>query len=225
MVHGELWAGVELKLRHAEFHLQQMRASIQPPPRTQHSVAMESAGIWPDWQEAFYAHLDAFLSVTRSVGQVIKYCFGVDEYRDLKQRFSTLPTEEQDRRRKFQRQFGPHLTAFERLLLSASRNISDHREGYASVAVVTTGPFTVTYIGDPVTSIPIVETQPQTREGLPWVPTTQVPVRPKWEDFKIDGQPLFPTCQEHLKATHELVAIARRLAAEVHGDRGLTQRW
>ena len=34
MMHDELWAAVQLKLDNAEFHLAQMRRSIQGPERT-----------------------------------------------------------------------------------------------------------------------------------------------------------------------------------------------
>jgi hypothetical protein len=67
-MHDELWTGVELKFQNAKFHLEQMTRSIQPPQRTGHSVALEASGAiigGPDWQEAFYAHLDAFLHSQR----------------------------------------------------------------------------------------------------------------------------------------------------------------
>jgi hypothetical protein len=67
--HEELWAGVELKLQYAEFHLQQMSRSLEPPERTHMNVALEAAGaiIGTDWQISLYAHFDALLSAARSV--------------------------------------------------------------------------------------------------------------------------------------------------------------
>jgi hypothetical protein len=125
----ELWAGVELKLENAGFHLRQMERSLAPPDRTQHNVALEASGAIIDtgWQRSFYAHFDAFLSAVRSIPQIIKFCFGVDTHPSRK--FDQLPAEEQVRRREFQRQFGPHLKAFDQLLVSTSRHISEHRTG------------------------------------------------------------------------------------------------
>jgi hypothetical protein len=79
-MHEILWTGVELKLQHAEFHLHWMGRSLEPRGRTATDVALEASGaiIGTGWQRSFYAHLDAFLSATRSVAEVIKCCFGVD---------------------------------------------------------------------------------------------------------------------------------------------------
>jgi hypothetical protein len=43
-------------------------------------AALESMGVIVDdgWHRAFYAHLDAFLSATRSLPEIIQCCFGVD---------------------------------------------------------------------------------------------------------------------------------------------------
>lgn len=225
-MHDELWAGVELKLQNAQFHLDQMMRSIQPPERTGHSVAMMASGAIgvPDWQEAFYAHLDAFLSATRSVGNIIKCCFGVDNHFALNP-FKALHAEEQNRRREFQGQFDPLLKAFDGRLLSTSRHISEHRTGAPPVTVMTTGLFGVTYIGDPLTRIPTLETRNIDVPNLPPVHSAHLPVRPNWQDLKIDGQGLFPACRDHLKAAQDLLAEARRIAAEVHGTNGLTPRW
>jgi hypothetical protein len=226
-MHDELWTGVELKLQNAKFHLEQMTRSIQPPQRTGHSVALEASGAiigGPDWQEAFYAHLDAFLTATRSVGNITKCCFGVDKHFALNP-FNALPAEEQDRRREFQGQFDPLLKVFDDRLLSTSRHISEHRTGAPPVTVTTTGLFGVTYIGDPLIRIPTSETRNIDVPNIPPVHSAHLPVRPNWQDFKIDGQGLFPACQDHLKAAQDLLAEARRIAAEVHGTNGLTPRW
>jgi len=68
-MHVELWAGVVLKVTNADFFLEQMGRSLQPPERTAINVALQSAGtiIGTQWQRAFYAHLDAFLAMGRSV--------------------------------------------------------------------------------------------------------------------------------------------------------------
>jgi hypothetical protein len=80
MQESELWAGVDLKLQNAEFHLSQMQRSLEPPPRTGWTVALEASGAIIDtqWQRSFYAHFDAFLSAARSVAEVIRCCFGAD---------------------------------------------------------------------------------------------------------------------------------------------------
>jgi hypothetical protein len=48
------------------------------------------------------------------------------------------------------------------------------------------------------------------------------PVQPSWKDFDIDGKPLFETCSDYLDRARALVAQARALAKEVHGDSQLT---
>jgi hypothetical protein len=68
----KLWAGVKLKLLHAEFHFEMMGRSIQPPEQTAINVALQASGALIDtgWQRAFYAYLDAFLSAARSVPKI-----------------------------------------------------------------------------------------------------------------------------------------------------------
>jgi hypothetical protein len=224
--HDAVWAGVELKLQNAAFHLEQMGRVLQPPERSGHSVAMEASGaiIGPDWQRSFYPHFDAFLSAARSAGNIIRCCFGVDEHRELKP-FSSLPAEEQARRREFQRQFKPHLQTVNQLLLSTSRNISEHRTGVPPVTVATTGFFGVTYVGGPLTRIPTTETRQIDEPNRPFVPSAHLPVRPFWNDFFIDGQPLFSECQDYLNAAQRLIGEGRRIAAQVHGTKSITPRW
>src|SRR4030095_100045 len=92
-MHEHLWAGVYLKLQHAEFHLQQMGRSLEPPERAATNVALQMAGAILDtgWQRSFYAHLDAFLSAARSIPEIVQCCFGVDEgHPDMKAWFRNL---------------------------------------------------------------------------------------------------------------------------------------
>jgi hypothetical protein len=65
----KLWAGVELKLQYAEFHLQMMGRSLDLPKPT----ALEAYGMIRDtgWQRSLYAYFDAFLSTARSVPEII----------------------------------------------------------------------------------------------------------------------------------------------------------
>jgi hypothetical protein len=115
-MHEQLWKGVELKLQNAHFHWDQIGRSLQPSAQTGHSVAIQAltGSMGSDWQPSFYAHFDAFLSATRSVSQVIKCGFGKDTDGRLKQRFTSLPDEEQVRRRAFQTQFDHYLSVSHR---------------------------------------------------------------------------------------------------------------
>jgi hypothetical protein len=74
------WGGVDLKVRHAKFFLDEMARSLQPPERTPTNVTQQSAGAMIDtsWQHSFYAYLDAFLAMARSIPEVINCCFGED---------------------------------------------------------------------------------------------------------------------------------------------------
>jgi hypothetical protein len=122
MAYEDLWDGIDLKLDNAFFHLSEMGRALEPPQRTQHSVAMQASGaiIGKDWQRPLYAHLDAFLSAARSVGNIIMCSFGADTHPRLKL-LEELPAEERDRRKAFHKQFKPYLDTFDERLLSTSR--------------------------------------------------------------------------------------------------------
>jgi hypothetical protein len=222
-MHEELWAGVQLKLDNAEFHLAQMGRSIQGPERTGHTVAMEAAGaiVGNLWQQSFYAHLDAFLSAARSVPEVIKWCFGVDQNPRVKPRFDQLPAGELDRRNEFMKQFRAPYDAFCQRPLSGERNITVHRTGYPSVTVTIRGLFGEIYEGDPVTPVPIAETRKMDDPSFGWM-AQPVPLQPMWQDFKINGLDLFPECAEHLLAARALAAEANSISTQVHGNNTLT---
>jgi hypothetical protein len=51
-MHDELWAGVDLKLENAFFHLNEMDRALQLPERTHYSVALQASGaiVGKDWQ-------------------------------------------------------------------------------------------------------------------------------------------------------------------------------
>jgi len=216
----KLWAGVGLKLQYAAFHLQRMGQSLEPPERTAWSVAVQASGAIIDtgWQRSFYAHFDAFLSTTRSVAEIIKCCFGVDDHRAVKEWLEDLPPEEQDRRREFSKEFQSHYELFCKRPLCAARRVSEHRTGYAQVKVTIEGMFG-TYIGGPVTVVPISETRQHIDPPLGAMP---LPVQPNWADFDIEGKSLFPACQDHLNSAGALIAEARRIAEKVHGSCSLT---
>src|SRR5262245_6529039 len=105
----ELWAGVQLKLNHAEFHLEKMGKALDPPERTHMNVALEAAGthLGTNWERPFYAHVDAFLSAARSVPELIQCCFGEEDRGPsvIKKWFKSLPAPEQSRRKQFTAQF------------------------------------------------------------------------------------------------------------------------
>jgi hypothetical protein len=224
-MHEDLWAGVHLKLQHAQFHLQRMGQSLEPPERTATNVALQAAGAIIDtgWQRSFYAHLDAFLSAARSVPEIVQCCFGVDEgHPDMKRWFGKLPEAEKLRRREFKKQFKTTYDSFRALRLGTLRHISEHRTGVAPVKVTISGLFGVTYIGGPVKLVPISETRHIGDPDLSWM-NRPIPLRqPSWDDFKLEGQPLFPACQEYLNGARDLVENARHISDAVHGTMGLS---
>jgi hypothetical protein len=93
MAHDDLWAGIELKLDHARFHFERMDRALGPAePLPQNPVLMALTGAFDafTWQREFYAHLDAFLSATRSVPEIIVCCFGRDQHRKMRAWFNNL---------------------------------------------------------------------------------------------------------------------------------------
>jgi hypothetical protein len=222
-----LWAGVELKVQYAEFHLQQMIRSLQPPERTPVNVPQQTAGAIIDtgWQRSFYAHFDAFLSTARSVPEIIQCCFGEDRANRanpvMREWWNKLPAEERERRKEFRKQFTSDYDSFRALRLSTARHISEHRIGYASVTVTISGLFGVIYDGGPVRRVPLSETRDIADPQLA-VLAKPVPLQPQWDDFTIDGQKLFPACQDYLARAQALVVEARRHVLQVHGTDTLT---
>ncbi len=228
-MHEELWVGVELKMESAEFFLEQMGKALSPPERTQINVALQSAGaiIETRWQRSFYAHLDAFLAMVRSVPEIVQACFGADRgSKMMKTWFDGLPTPEQTRRKNFAAQFETAHQAFRSLPLSNARNISLHRTGGAPAEVNITGRFGVTHVGTPVRHVPTAESARVVAgndPALQWAASLPpVPVQPVWTDFMIDGKPLFPECQNYLQEARNLVAQARSISQHVHGNDSLT---
>jgi hypothetical protein len=231
-VHENLWAGVGLKVEHAGFFLRQMQAALDRP-RGQRAAMLEAAGATVDiqWQPAFYANLDAFLVMARSVPEVINSCFGKDTAnKEMRNWFAALSPDEQKRRADFLTAFENGYDAFRNLPLSKARNISVHRAGYPpGVEARIVGSFGVSYIGSPVKRVPTVESRPPSPGDDPndpaviWASTLPpVSVRPTWTDFEIDGKPLFPECGAHLQQVEALVAEARAIAERVHGTDVLT---
>jgi len=218
-----LWAGVELKAQYAEFHLDRMGRSLQPPERTGRDAAMQAAGAIIDtgWQQSFYAHFDAFLGAARSVPWIIEAGFGVDtSHSVMRSWFAGLMATERNQRQSFSGQFKPAREIFDKLRLGTARDRSVHRTGFAPANVTIIGRFGVTYTGGPATRVPTAGTR-QISDELAYL-DTPVAVQPMWTDFTIDGKPLFDECKAYLDAARKLIADARIIAATVHGAVSLT---
>jgi hypothetical protein len=218
----ELWVGVALKLEHAFFHFNRMSECLRPKHDAR-SAVLESTGAIVDhqWQRSFYAHLDAFLSATKSVPEIIKCCFGTDRHPDLRAWWGRLSPDEQRRRDDFTQQFKTHHQAFRDLPLSKARNISEHRVGYPDVTVTINGMFGVTHVGSPTKLIPLTETRTDLPANMAWMAKPRR-IDPMWTDFTIDGQPLFEVCRDYLNAASALMNTARGIVQSVHGDHPLT---
>jgi hypothetical protein len=138
-----------------------MGKALLPPPPTAENVALQSSGAILDtrWQNSFYAYLDAFMAMARSVPEIIASCFGADRgSKEMKAWFNSLAPAEQTRRCSFAATFEPFLAAFRALPLSGARNKSLHRSGVAPVEIKVTGRFGVSYTGTPIKRIPSSET-------------------------------------------------------------------
>jgi hypothetical protein len=214
--HRDLWAGIDLKIENADFHFDGMNKALQPPERPPYTVA---AIIGRNWHTAFYAHLNAFLSAVRSVPDLIRCCFGVDDSSKMKDWFNALDYEERERRREFGDKFKGDYDAFCALPLGTAWHISEHRTGFPPVEVMVSGRFGI-YAGGPIKPIPTSET----RELPPEYGWLQKPiaVEPSWRDFRIDGKPLFESGGKYLDRARALVSQARALAEKVHGASKLT---
>lgn len=122
-MHENLWVGVGLKVEHARFFLRQMQAALDRP-RGQRAAMLEAAGATIDiqWQPAFYANLDAFLVMARSVPEVINSCFGKDTAnKEMRNWFAALSPDEQKRRADFLTAFENAYDSFRNLPLSKAR--------------------------------------------------------------------------------------------------------
>jgi hypothetical protein len=152
--HRDLWAGVDLKIENADFHFDGMKKALQPSERPPYTVA---ALIGRNWHIAFYAHLDAFLLAARSVPELIRCCFGVDDSSKMKDWFAALDQAERERRCDFEAKFKTDYVAFRGLPLGTARHISEHRTGFPPVSAMVTGRFGI-YRGGPTKPIPTSET-------------------------------------------------------------------
>jgi hypothetical protein len=222
-MHEELWANVEYKLQYAEFHINRMRQSLQPPVRTQFTAALQSSGalIDNDWQLSFYPHFDAFLSCTRSVVFIIVCCFGHDLDKRVAAWFKGLSPDEKLRRDQFTKEFKSVRVAFDDHFLSGTRNTSVHRGGHAPVEVELIGFWGVRYGGSPTNRLPSHDVRPSDGSHMGWLGTA-FPIRPTESDFNIDGRNPFQASNEYLAYAKDLTYSAQRISEKVHGGSTLT---
>jgi hypothetical protein len=196
-----------------------MEQTIQPP-RDRHSLALQAAGAIVDtgWQRSFYSHLDAFLSTTRSITEIIQCCFGVDRAnREMKDWFDyQLSSDEQDRRKQFKARFDDDYRAFRSRRLSKVRHNLEHRTGVAPATVTIKGLFGETHRGNPTQPVPVSETRQIDDPNLAFLAQPR-PLLPQGNDFEIEGRPPFAECREHLDAGIAVVEKARNIAELVHG--------
>ena len=89
------------------------------------------------------------------------------------------------------------------------------------MTVTISGLFGVLYIGSPAEHVPISETRQIDDPALAFLAKPN-PIQPKWDDFDIEGQPLFPACQDYLNGARALVVEARRIVLLVHGTNSLS---
>jgi hypothetical protein len=134
--------------------------------------------------------------------------------------FSRLSEDEQARRKLFSHHFAPSYGAFRKLSLGNARHDSEHRKGFPPATVTTIGLLGVTYKGNPITHLPSSETRTLPGE-YGWM-DHPLPIRPRWSDFQIGGEPLFETCERYVAEAQKLIDRARAIAQEVHGSNELT---
>lgn len=238
-----LWRGVDFKRAAGEYFLNKMGKELIPPrhrPENQHAQALmgwcsaNNVVVHHPWQASFYFLLDAFLTSTRSIPDVIQKCFG----RDPKDRewFPTLPPDERERREKFQTEFKPMYLAFRTLPASKARNVTVHSTGTPPVKVALTGFWGGEYVGGPCDPIPATEFPKATSDALPeilWLGTqNQTPIEPRADHFTLsatqaDGSvqslPLFPECRSYLTHADELIQQARELDTKIHAGLHLSE--
>ena len=215
-----------MKIEYSAFHLDRMGQSIQPPERNHHNVALEASGVIIDtgWQRSIYAYFDAFLSAARSVPEILQCCFGHDPNNRMKAWFEDLTADERRRRDEFSDRFAPALKAFRALDLGTARHVSQHRRGFAQVDVTISDFFGVTHVGGSNTPVPSATSRQIDDPNLAFL-ARPMALLPGWQDFTINGKPLFAECVGYRKNAQVLIDEARKIVDEVHGTENLTQPW
>jgi hypothetical protein len=216
----ELSSGVRLKLDIADFHLREMNHALEPLPTTGHTVVQGTAGLMDrQWHLRFHAHRDGFLAATKSIPDILKWQFGVDDHKARK--FGEMPSDEQSRRRAFMEALKTGHAAFRKQALCLERDITLHRTGYPDVTVTITGPLGVVYRGTPIKAVPT--TEPLRQEPDFSSQPVLRPIRPDGGSFVLaDGTELLPACVDHLHAAQKLASEALQIAERVHRARPIT---
>lgn len=228
-MHEDIWAGVRFKIRNAEYFLDQMSKALIPtegPPAVFAALHVGS-NVDHQWQQKFFANLDAFLAMARSAPEIIRCCFGYDDSKPMKDWWNALCADEQRRRKEFSAEFKTAFEAYKEHPLSQARNISFHRQGYPNAEVAVVGRFNVLPLtGTPVNpasmfEVPVIGMLGDDAEKFAGILAPQ-PHQISWPDFKIDDNPLFEECRVYLRSATELVKTAEVISVQVHGASQLT---
>jgi hypothetical protein len=236
MPHDDLWVVINKRVEAAAFFLNEMSRDIQPPsasaPHQPQLGATLATGVVVShpWQEKFYYHFDAFLAMTRSVPEIIRWLFGVDDkFRPFLRWLTGLNAAEQARRGNFQSQFDKAFDSFVRMPLSDVRNGTLHRTGVAPVEVRVIDRWGTLFVGTPLQQIPLTESLPASAPlSAAGEPLQQL--EPQASNFLItitsggttSTVGLFPESQKYLGAARKLVVDARKISDAVHGSDALT---
>jgi len=170
---SDLWGGPGVKQEHAFYFWRRMQHALEPPPRTQINVAMQSAGTIIGWtgSSPSMPNFDAFLAMARSVPEIINVCFGYEDRapKPIRDWFDALDPGEQQRRKEFTKQFAAWYGAFRALPLSNKRNVTFHRTGVSGVKVTIVARFGI-YTGSATEPVPQAESLPIPSGADPNVP-------------------------------------------------------
>jgi hypothetical protein len=149
-VHERLWLGVDRRIREAQHSSDEMWRALQPPERTWNVAPAADVNLDTCWQDTFYGCVATFLAKVRSVPWLIESCFGADRANwEMRVWLDGLPTDEQDRREDFSRQFRnePDWKALRDHDLTSERNVAEHRLGFPNIEATVIGPFGTKHIG------------------------------------------------------------------------------
>jgi hypothetical protein len=221
---------IEIKQEHAFFFFNEMSRALERPLGSHWTAALQASGtiIGTNSQTRFYASLDAFLVMSRSVPDIVQASWGADRGRfDMVAWLKTLTTPELQRREDFTAQFAPTFHAFTTLALSHERIATVHRQGVTGAIVQVTTWFGGSNSGSAIQRIPDAVGRP-VPDGVD--PATlpagafrqAVAIEPRWSDFSLGGTPLYDQVSAYLDETSKLVTEARRIAQTVHGGDSLS---
>jgi hypothetical protein len=187
------------------------------------------------WQLKFWGDLNAFLNSAHGVPNVIQYHLGYD-YPAKNAWLNTLDPLEQDRRKRFQKNFEKKCKPFRDNPLSGQRAEGEHRSGRVRAEVRVRGFYGKEYVGTRDEHIPVADTQfmadsDDPSAHLAAADSFAIPLRVSPRDFwfVIPQQgnpdmrlPLFEECKRYLGQAAALIAEARALASATHGGYTIT---